>query len=97
MIDPDGILSSTGDDSCIQLCKDCDRALSKKKLPACALANDLFIGKVPPELSDLTMIEESMISRCCAKCFIIHLKEDKGGADKDHNGIPSGPCLATMQ
>ncbi|KAF9506622.1 hypothetical protein BS47DRAFT_1305075 [Hydnum rufescens UP504] len=38
-----------------------------------------------------------MISRHHAKCFIIHLKEDKDVADKAGNGIPSGPCLATTQ
>jgi len=40
------------------------------------MANRLLLGDVPDVLKDLTMIEESMISLCRAKCTIIHLKAD---------------------
>ena len=35
-----------------------------------------YIGSVPSELLNLTPIEEAMISRCRAKCWIIQLKEE---------------------
>ncbi|KAJ7870397.1 hypothetical protein B0H13DRAFT_1896207 [Mycena leptocephala] len=31
---------------------------------------------LPPELKDLTIIEESMIARCHSKCWIVQLKEE---------------------
>ncbi|KAF8219452.1 hypothetical protein L208DRAFT_1145437, partial [Tricholoma matsutake] len=42
----------------------------RQKTPALALANHTFLGQMPPELKDLTLIEESMISLCHAKCWI---------------------------
>ncbi|KAJ7934628.1 hypothetical protein B0H13DRAFT_2227245 [Mycena leptocephala] len=35
-----------------------------------------YLGPVPPELKDLTVIEEAMIARCRSKCWIIQLKEE---------------------
>ncbi|KAJ7743467.1 hypothetical protein DFH07DRAFT_777384 [Mycena maculata] len=64
LLDPDGIFLQP------------DGANLKKKLPALSLANRIFLGPVPPELKDLTMIEESMIARCRSKCWVIQLKEE---------------------
>ncbi|KAJ7847669.1 hypothetical protein B0H13DRAFT_1557877, partial [Mycena leptocephala] len=50
--------------------------LEEEKMPALALANKMFLGSVPPELKDLTIIEESMIARCSSKCWIVQLKEE---------------------
>jgi hypothetical protein len=36
----------------------------------------MVLGSVPPELKDLTIIEESMIARCRSKCWIVQLKEE---------------------
>ncbi|KAJ7891998.1 hypothetical protein B0H13DRAFT_1625762, partial [Mycena leptocephala] len=47
-----------------------------KKMPALALANKMFLGSVPPELKDLTIIEEYMIARCRSKCWVVQLKEE---------------------
>ena len=41
-----------------------------------AIANQNFLGPVPSELEDLTVIEEAMIARCRAKCWIVQLKEE---------------------
>jgi hypothetical protein len=41
-----------------------------------SLANKTFLGPVPQELKDLTVIEETMIARRCSKCWIIQLKEE---------------------
>jgi hypothetical protein len=35
-----------------------------------------FLGPVPEELKNLTVIEEAMISRCRSKCWIIQLQEE---------------------
>ncbi|KAJ7892947.1 hypothetical protein B0H13DRAFT_1625354, partial [Mycena leptocephala] len=45
-------------------------------MPALSLANRTFLGSVPSELKDLTVIEEAMIARCRSKCWIIQLKEE---------------------
>jgi hypothetical protein len=45
----------------------------KKKIPALSLANRTFLGAVPSELKDLTVIEEAMIARCRSKCWILQL------------------------
>ena len=34
------------------------------------------MGNIPDELSDLTIIEQSVIARCRAKCYIVKLKEE---------------------
>ncbi|KAK0240862.1 hypothetical protein EDD85DRAFT_816603 [Armillaria nabsnona] len=38
----------------------------------------MFLGEVPPELSNSTMIEENMIALCRSKCMVIQLKEEDG-------------------
>ncbi|KAJ7887453.1 hypothetical protein B0H13DRAFT_1554651, partial [Mycena leptocephala] len=35
-----------------------------------------FLGPVPSELKDLTVIEEAMIAHCRSKCWIIQLKAE---------------------
>ncbi|KAF5341970.1 hypothetical protein D9611_001217 [Ephemerocybe angulata] len=59
----------------LSLCADCANHLRRRKLPPLALANQTYIGEVPEELKDLTVVEEAMISRSRAKCWIIRLKE----------------------
>ena len=77
MVDPAGILPlSSSPILSWHICRTCHSSLSKGCLPALALANDLFLGEVPPELQGLTIVEEAMISRHRAKCTVIHLKED---------------------
>ncbi|KAJ7877097.1 hypothetical protein B0H14DRAFT_2567936 [Mycena olivaceomarginata] len=76
-VDPDGV--SFPPDSgrpTLSLCKNCYSSLKNKKLPALALANRTFLGSVPDELKDLTVIEEAMIAHCHSKCWIIQLKEE---------------------
>ncbi|KAF8204727.1 hypothetical protein BJ912DRAFT_919331 [Pholiota molesta] len=40
------------------------------------MANLTYLGPVPKELSDLTVVEEAMIARCRSKCWVIQLKEE---------------------
>lgn len=67
----------------MECCKTCHRHLVKNgKLPPLALANDLLLGKVPQELSDLTVVEESLIARRRAKMWVVQLKGDSESGEE---------------
>src|SRR3984957_4650754 len=57
-------------------CNHCYSSIKNNKLPALSLANRLYLGDIPDELADLTVVEQSVIARCRATCYIIKLKED---------------------
>ena len=59
----------------LNLCNSCLSIFQHQKTPALALANCTILGPMPPELKDLTPIEESMIALCRAKCWIVQLSE----------------------
>ena len=71
LLDQRGIENDT-----LSFCKDCSSCIQKRKTPPLSLANHLLLGDVPPELQNLTVVEESMIARCRAKTCIIQLKAD---------------------
>ena len=48
---------------CSRVCPICVESLEKKKVPTLALANGLWIGKIPDELKDLTYAEQLLIAR----------------------------------
>lgn len=50
--------------------------IEEEKTSSLSLANKTFLGTVPEELKNLTVIEEAMIARCRSKCCIIQLKEE---------------------
>ncbi|KAI0686393.1 hypothetical protein C8T65DRAFT_591195, partial [Cerioporus squamosus] len=72
---------STGAILDASICPDCSRYLARDSVPPLSYANGLYLGPVPPELRDLTFIEEAIVARARAKCWIVHLKEDKDNAD----------------
>ena len=77
LLDPDGVLiPPNGGSPILSLCSVCHSSLKNNKLPPLCLANKLFLGPVPEELKNLTVIEEAMIARCCSKCWIIQLREE---------------------
>lgn len=79
LLDPTGLVNEehNGVQQCVaQLCKRCAGFLRCNKLPRLALANRTYVGPVPPQLADLTPVEESMVALCRAKCWILQLKED---------------------
>ena len=57
------------DYSCSKICNDCRMSLRKGKVPSLALANGLWLGKVPDELKSLRFVEKLLIARvhhtCC--------------------------------
>lgn len=77
LLDPAGVsFPNDGRPATLSICKTCYSDLKKKRMPALSLANRTFLGPVPPELENLTVIEEAMIARCRSKCWIIQLKEE---------------------
>ena len=65
------------DQDTLSFCKDCFSFIKKGKTPALSLANHLLLGDVPPELRDLTVVEECIIPHCRAKSCIIQLKAEE--------------------
>ena len=58
---PAGITTNQGVE-CANVCKACWRALQKQTLPDVSLANGLWLGDVPPELSRLNFVEKLMVA-----------------------------------
>jgi hypothetical protein len=57
----------------VWICSECESSLVKKKLPRLALANNLWIGQVPCELTALTIPEQLMIARHYPRCYVFKL------------------------
>ena len=57
------------DYSCSKICNNCRMSIRKEKVPRLALANGLWLGKVPDELKSLRFVEKLLIARvrhtCC--------------------------------
>ncbi|KIM40843.1 hypothetical protein M413DRAFT_72550, partial [Hebeloma cylindrosporum] len=53
----------TIDPTCNFICTPCEEQLLSNKVPRNALARGLWLGPVPPELSNLTFAEQMMIAR----------------------------------
>ncbi|KAH7924255.1 hypothetical protein BV22DRAFT_1047590 [Leucogyrophana mollusca] len=67
------------------VCFECHRSLAADKLPKFALANNLWIGKIPHELAVLTLPEELLISRHFPRCYIVKLYPRNGcSGNPDH-------------
>ncbi|KAF8185392.1 hypothetical protein BJ912DRAFT_828050, partial [Pholiota molesta] len=45
------------------ICNECRVQLKNNRLPKFALANGMWIGEVPPELSNLTLPERMLIAK----------------------------------
>lgn len=63
MLEIKGLGVLTTDINVLQVCSSCHRSLERNHLPKFALANNLYRGKLPLFLSDITWIEEMV----CAK------------------------------
>ena len=75
-IDPAGVSYACDGEIRLSFCRECHRKIRKGKMPALSMANRTFLGEIPPVLKDLTIVEEAMIARCRAKCWVIQLKEE---------------------
>ena len=76
LLEPAGVTVDENGNLQLLLCNQCHSALKREKIPPLSLANGTFLGPIPDELKDLTVIEEAMIARCRAKCWIVQLKEE---------------------
>lgn len=79
--------------SVLTLCRECHRSLSSDRLPKLALANELFVGEIPEALSDLTVVEEAMVSQRRAKCWILHLREE-GTSNEVTEGVSNNTAAS---
>ncbi|KAF8067828.1 hypothetical protein FPV67DRAFT_1415593, partial [Lyophyllum atratum] len=56
-----------------------------------------MLGDVPPELAELSPVEESLIALCRTKSWIVHLQEGKGKKQRGINGhiivFPQDPSI----
>ena len=77
LVDPSGVLQQSDGSTCLSLCPSCRSALSRNKLPRFSLANLNVIGPVPPELKDLTLVEELIVACCRAKLCIVKLQDHR--------------------
>ena len=59
------------DHSCSQVCNDCRSDIRKGKVPRLALANNLWIGKVPEVLKNLRYVEKILVARVRHTCAYV--------------------------
>jgi hypothetical protein len=70
MIDANGIVDGT----LLSICHTCQKSLKSNKLPIQSLANYRWIGPVPPQLQDLTWMEELLVARAHLTGRIVRLQ-----------------------
>jgi hypothetical protein len=59
------------DYECNSICAKCRAKIRKGDIPECALANGLWLGKVPKVLSDLRFIEKLLIAQLHHNCCFV--------------------------
>ncbi|KDR79829.1 hypothetical protein GALMADRAFT_18262, partial [Galerina marginata CBS 339.88] len=59
------------DYSCNRVCDDCRSTIRKGKVPRLALANGLWLGRVPDELKSLRFVEKLLIARVRHTCSYV--------------------------
>ena len=69
------------------VCDECLSKLRENKVPRLALANDMWIGEVPFELSVLTLPEQMLIARNFPAALIIKMYPKAKGARSLNNGL----------
>ena len=76
MIDPLGVVSSSPSPapSSVLVCRACQTSLQKGIQPSQSLANYRWVGQVPPQLQNLTWIEELLIARAHLTGRIVRLQ-----------------------
>ncbi|EIW81883.1 hypothetical protein CONPUDRAFT_53439, partial [Coniophora puteana RWD-64-598 SS2] len=84
LLDPLGVRVDANGEVVLSMCSVCKRDLSKSKLPRLALANNNYLGPVPAELHDLTVVEEAMIALCRPKTCIVQLSDPQETAPISH-------------
>ena len=82
------------------MCSECMKALERQTLPKLALANNLWIGDIPFELSDLTIPEQLLIARHYPRCYVFKLfprdVDIHFPPDQYHSGMAGNASLFEM-
>lgn len=74
MLDAEGLIYEANSVRKLCICKICHSDVtSKGHIPCIGLVNDMYISPIPALLQDLTLSEECMVLRQCAKCYVIYL------------------------
>jgi hypothetical protein len=76
LLHPPGL---SGDGTC-NACTECLRALKSDRTPKYALANGMWIGRIPHELAHLTLPERILIAKFFPAAYIIKLYPKKKGS-----------------
>src|SRR5271155_1595424 len=61
------------DPKCENICNECENVLLNGKIPSNALAHGIWIGEIPQQLQDLTLIESMLISRVCHNRCVVRV------------------------
>jgi hypothetical protein len=69
-----------GDDAEVEICASCHRYLSHDSRPPHSLANDLWVGDIPPELQDLHLPERLLIGLFIPAAHVVKLYPKQLGA-----------------
>lgn len=77
----EGHVKGHGESAKAWFCVQCTNALTANRLPPLALANRMWIGEVPKELSDLTLPEQLLIAQHYPRCFVVKLYPKDGARD----------------
>ena len=85
----ESVIFESGRPEALLLCTQCFKSLKRGRTPEFSLVNHMFLGKVPFQLRELTVIEEAMIARTRARSWIIQLQEAGGGAPNVQQGVRS--------
>ena len=79
------------------LCDDCYIELERDRLPAFALANNMWIGEVPDCLETLTLVERLLIVKYFPTAYVVKLFPKQGGTHWDRTHLYSSfkGCVST--
>jgi len=59
------------DADCTKICRSCENSLAMGLIPKYALANGLWLGRIPPQLQNLSYAEQLLVSRVRhSKCIV---------------------------
>ena len=95
LLEPKGV--DVGANS-VNICYKCYINLERGNLPSFALANDMWIGRVPDCLKSLTLAERLLIAKYLPTAYVVKLyPKQTGAAHWDHSQLYSGfkGCVST--
>jgi len=79
------------DANTVNICYECYVSLERGNIPCFALANNMWIGRVPECLQTLTLVERLLIAKYFPTAYVIKLfPEQTGAAHWDHSQLYSG-------